>query len=364
MARVALEHVHKRFADGTVALRDISLDIAEGELFVLVGPSGCGKSTLLNLLVGLDSVSDGAIRLDGAVINDLDPKDRNMAMVFQNYAIYPHMTVAQNLAFPLTLGRLPKADIERRVQEMAQLLELEPLLARRPAQLSGGQRQRVAIGRALIRKPALFALDEPLSNLDARLRVQMRHEIARLQRRLQITTVYVTHDQTEAMTLADRVAVLHQGQVQQTGTPRQLYERPANVFVARFIGAPAMNLIPARMDEGALQLAGITLPLNGQQRRWRAHDQALLAGIRAEQLQLHDAEPHWPRIRARIETVEWLGADLYAYFELPAAAADAPEAALVARLDPDASVRGGDVLEFAFDPRQLHLFDTATGARL
>ncbi|UCH29899.1 MAG: ATP-binding cassette domain-containing protein, partial [Myxococcales bacterium] len=248
MAEIVLDSVRKRFPVGTVALRDASFTIHEGELFIIVGPSGCGKSTLLNMIAGLDTVSEGEIRVDGKVVNDVDPKDRNMAMVFQSYAIYPHMTVRENMVFPLKLAKLPKDEITRRVEEAAAILQLTELLERKPQALSGGQRQRVAMGRAIVREPAAFLMDEPLSNLDAKLRVQMRTEIARIQHRLGITMVYVTHDQTEAMTLGDRVAVLRDGEVQQIGTPRELYEQPRNVFVAGFIGSPAMGLLPAEFD--------------------------------------------------------------------------------------------------------------------
>ncbi|HVL37668.1 MAG TPA: ATP-binding cassette domain-containing protein, partial [Burkholderiales bacterium] len=242
MAEIALAGITKRFADGTVAVQNADFTIADGEFFILVGPSGCGKSTLLNMIAGLEAPTAGEIRVAGRRVNEVDPKDRNMAMVFQSYAIYPHMSVRENLAFPLKLARLAKEEIDVRVARAAQALELEALLDRRPATLSGGQRQRVAMGRALVREPAAFLLDEPLSNLDARLRAQTRAEIARLQRRLRTTTVYVTHDQTEAMTLGDRIAVLRAGRVQQVGTPRELYERPGNVFVATFIGEPPMNV--------------------------------------------------------------------------------------------------------------------------
>jgi len=254
MAQIVLDSVSKQFANGTRILSDTSFTIQNGEFFVLIGPSGCGKSTLLNMIVGLEDISSGEIRVDGQVINDLDPKDRNMAMVFQSYAIYPHMTVAENIAFPLRLARLPKVEIQRKVAEAAALLELEDLLTRKPATLSGGQRQRVAMGRALVRDPVAFLLDEPLSNLDARLRVQMRGEIGRLQKRLGTTMIYVTHDQTEAMTLGDRVAVLNRGEVQQIGTPKQLYQAPANLFVAGFMGSPGMNFVPAELKAGKLIL--------------------------------------------------------------------------------------------------------------
>jgi len=254
MAEIVLEQVNKRFADGTEGLRPTDLTIRDGELFILVGPSGCGKSTLLKIIVGLERPTSGTVRVGGESVTERDPKDRNMAMVFQSYAIYPHMTVRENMAFPLKLAGMDNAEIAVRVEEAAAILELGGLLERKPAALSGGQRQRVAMGRAIVRQPAAFLLYEPLSNLDAKLRVQMRTELARLQRRLGTTMVYVTHDQTEAMTLGYRIAVLRKGEIQQTGTPRELYGRPANLFVAGFVGSPAINLLPARIEENRLIL--------------------------------------------------------------------------------------------------------------
>ena len=249
MAEIVLDKLSKTFADGTTAVHEADFTIGDGEFFILVGPSGCGKSTLLNMIVGLEDISSGELRIDGDVVNDLDPKDRNMAMVFQSYAIYPHLTVWENIAFPLRIRKVPKDEVRRRVAEASELLELDELLDRKPANLSGGQRQRVAMGRAIVREnTAAFLMDEPLSNLDAKLRVQMRTAIAKLQQRLAITTIYVTHDQTEALTLGDRVAVMRRGHVQQVGSPRELYNEPANLFVAGFIGSPAMNLLPARLD--------------------------------------------------------------------------------------------------------------------
>ncbi|MFZ0788089.1 MAG: ATP-binding cassette domain-containing protein, partial [Chromatiaceae bacterium] len=261
MAEIRLQGIAKRFRDGTEAVRSTDLAIRDGELFILVGPSGCGKSTLLKLIVGLERPTAGEVLVDGVAVTGLDPKDRNMAMVFQSYALYPHMTVRENMAFPLKLARLPKPEIAERVEQAASILGLGELLERSPAALSGGQRQRVAMGRAIVRQPVAFLLDEPLSNLDAKLRAQMRTELLRIQRRLETTTVYVTHDQTEAMTLGDRVAVLRHGEVQQVGTPRELYREPANLFVAGFIGSPAMNLVPARVEGDRLILPMTGLPL-------------------------------------------------------------------------------------------------------
>lgn len=362
MARIVLEQVSKQFDAGPAAVHDASFAIEEGEFFVLVGPSGCGKSTLLNLIVGLEPVSHGVIRVDDRVVTDLDPKDRNMAMVFQHYAVYPHMSVRENLAFPLTLARRPKDEIDRRVQDAAELLELAPLLDRRPSTLSGGQRQRVAMGRAMVRQPAAFLMDEPLSNLDAKLRVQMRHEIAQLQRRLKVTTVYVTHDQTEAMTLADRVAVLDQGRVQQIGTPRELYQRPAHRFVAEFIGSPAMNLLPAVVENNVLRLPVVDVPVAQVPATVRA-GQPLTAGIRPEHLSRARPDHEGLRFEVTLEWIDWLGADAYGWFALPRTQESMPARAVV-RLGADADVRPGDTLELALDPRHLHLFDADSGVRL
>jgi len=378
MARITLEGVSKRFPDGSVAVRDVSFEVEDGELFVLVGPSGCGKSTLLHLVVGLEEPSSGTIAADGRVLNGVDPKDRNMALVFQSYALYPHLTVRENLAFPLRIARRPAAEIERRVREAAELLELEDLLDRRPAGLSGGQRQRVAMGRAIVREPAVFLMDEPLSNLDARLRHQMRTEIARLQRRLATTLIYVTHDQAEAMTLSDRLAVMEAGAIQQIGTPRELYERPATRFVAGFFGAPAMNFLEAEPCEG-----GLRLPELGVELRRPAPTRPCVAGLRPEHLvEAGRAAPGACRFRALLVRLEWLGADAYAHVEPAAGQGGAPPEApaggarttrspliatrspLIARLDAATTLREGEPLELAFDPERLHLFDAATGARL
>ncbi len=379
MAEIELRGVSKRFP-GTTAVNAASFTIRDGEFFILVGPSGCGKSTLLNMIVGLESVSEGEIRLDGELINDVDPKDRNMAMVFQSYAIYPHMTVRENLAFPLKLAKLPKARINERIARTAAMLELEDLLDRKPGALSGGQRQRVAMGRAMVRQPRVFLLDEPLSNLDAKLRVQMRTEIARLQRRLAITTVYVTHDQTEAMTLGHRIAVLRDGEVQQVGTPRDLYERPRNLFVAGFIGSPAMNFLPARYAGGCLELpvGRLALPPNVQERLADvAHP--LLAGFRPDHLRSKaGVEGAGLGFDSRAEVVEWLGADVFVYLDvdldgfagtnLPeeagAAAGDERRRSLVARLDPAAHVNEGDVVRLCLEARHVLVFDARTGENL
>ncbi len=382
MAEIALHNVAKRFADGTLAVKNADFTIADGEFFVLVGPSGCGKSTLLNMVAGLEDVSDGEIRVDGRVVNDVDPKDRNMAMVFQSYAIYPHMSVRQNLAFPLELAGLAKQEIDQRVERAAAILELRELLDRKPAQLSGGQRQRVAMGRAIVRQPAAFLLDEPLSNLDARLRAQMRIEIARLQRDLGTTTVYVTHDQTEAMTLGQRIAVLRKGEVQQIGTPRELYAEPRNLFVAGFIGSPSMNFLPGEVTGDRLVLPSADLALPRPLCERLQGRRAVIAGIRPEHL--YDAALKDPGdktgavLQTEVDLVEWLGADLYVHFklelgtdriaalpeELERAALGGDRLALVARVDPASRAAPKERLTLWLDASRLHLFDPASGENL
>jgi multiple sugar transport system ATP-binding protein len=378
MAAIELSNVSKRFA-GTSAVKHASFRIQDGEFFILVGPSGCGKSTLLNMIVGLEDVSEGDIRVDGVRVNDLDPKDRNMAMVFQSYALYPHLSVFENMAFPLRLAKQPKAEVDRRVRHAAEILQLGDCLARKPRALSGGQRQRVAMGRALVREPKAFLLDEPLSNLDAKLRVQMRAEIARLQRRLGATTVYVTHDQTEAMTLGDRIAVMCRGEVLQIGTPRQLYAQPRNLFVAGFIGSPAMNFLPGRYRDGRLHLPLGVLELAGPLRRPVQAAGEVIAGFRPEHMRLAGSAPEAGLcFEVRAEVVEWLGADLYVYFDVALqgfAAAALPEdleidsgqqdrLSLVARIDPTAGVQAGDALRLCLASSQVQLFDAVSGANL
>ncbi|MGR8940592.1 MAG: ABC transporter ATP-binding protein [Gammaproteobacteria bacterium] len=381
MAEIELDRVGKRFPDGTETLKAVSFTIRDGEFFILVGPSGCGKSTLLNLIVGLEEASAGEIRVDGKVVNGLDPKDRNMAMVFQSYAIYPHMSVRDNMAFPLRLAKLPKTVIDRRVEEAASILELTHLLERKPASLSGGQRQRVAMGRAIVREPQVFLLDEPLSNLDARLRVQMRSEIARLQKRLGATMIYVTHDQTEAMTLGDRVAVMNRGEVQQIGTPQALYHHPANLFVAGFIGSPAMNLLPAAIDGSRLLLpiGEIEWPEQAMARMPKECAYAV-AGIRPEHFRQKETAGVSSEILvwdALVERIEWLGAELYVYcqarFPTEWRDADWPEElrgriggdgtiSLIARLDPSTPVQKGGRLSLQCDRRNIQLFHIETGS--
>ena len=388
MAEITLEKVSKQFPDGTTAVHEADFTIGDGEFFILVGPSGCGKSTLLNMIVGLQDITDGTLSVGGERVNDLDPKDRNMAMVFQSYAIYPHMTVRQNMAYPLKIAKVDKSEIDRRVDEAAQLLELEELLDRKPANLSGGQRQRVAMGRAIVREPAAFLMDEPLSNLDAKLRVQMRTAIAKLQDRLGTTTVYVTHDQTEAMTLGDRVAVLRKGYVQQVGTPKELYNEPDNLFVAGFIGSPAMNLLPGHMEGDQLELPMATFAATEDMRqrlRGRTSDR-LVAGIRPEHFEdaalvAEDAKGHGATFAAKIEVIEWMGSELYAYFTVDQGAgleelaemsedlgsvefANEGGAQVVARLDPASEATEGEELELWLDIDRVHLFDAKSGENL
>ncbi|MCU1353846.1 MAG: ugpC [Acidimicrobiales bacterium] len=385
MAEIVLEKVTKRYGDGTEAVHEADFTIADGEFFILVGPSGCGKSTLLNMIVGLEDISDGELRVGGKRINDVDPKDRNMAMVFQSYAIYPHMTVRQNMEFPLRLKKTPDDEVKRRVQEAAEILELEELLERKPANLSGGQRQRVAMGRAIVREPVAFLMDEPLSNLDAKLRVQMRTAIAKLQKQLGTTTIYVTHDQTEAMTLGDRVAVMRKGYVQQVGTPRELYNAPANLFVAGFIGSPAMNLLPARIEGDELHLPMVSFPLPDEvkERLGDRRPERLVAGIRPEHIEDaslvgDDQRDHGATFTANIEVIEWMGAELYVHFsvetdervdELEEIAGDIgivdmgrrSGLAVTGRLDAASEAAEGEDLELWLDTGRIHLFDAATG---
>jgi multiple sugar transport system ATP-binding protein len=394
VTEIVLDGVGKRFPDGTIAVRDASFTVRDGEFFILVGPSGCGKSTLLNLIVGLDVPSSGEIRIDGRRANEIDARDRKMAMVFQSYALYPHMTVRENLAFPLTLARMDRGEIRRRVEHAAAVLELTEVLDRRPASLSGGQRQRAAMGRAIVREPAAFLLDEPLSNLDARLRVQMRAEIARLQKRLGTTTIYVTHDQAEAMTLGDRVAVLRDGVVQQIGTPRELYERPANLFVAGFIGSPGMGFLPARVEGGRLELpmASVELDTTRLQPPTKSLEArgapapaganhelpaGLVVGIRPEhirdarRLSAADRGPGCLVFCARAEVVEWMGAETYVHFTVaPGHDSERPgsrrESALplIARLTGGGDIREDEELELAIDAADLHVFDPRSGLRI
>jgi len=375
---IELEHVGKTFDDGTVAVSDICFSVDEGEFFILLGPSGCGKSTILNLIVGLESVSEGTIRVGGKKVNHLDPKDRNMAMVFQSYALYPHLTVRRNMEFPLKLAGMAKEQIAQRVEQAAAILELNGLLDRLPRALSGGQRQRVAMGRAIVRQPRAFLLDEPLSNLDARLRVQMRAEIAALQKKLGTTMIYVTHDQTEAMTLGDRLALLRGGKVQQIGSPRDLYEAPHNLFVAGFIGSPAMNFLPAVRLDDYLQLPMLRIPLDGLH-TMDDIPATCIVGLRPEHiLPSNDGGGEGAFFRGRAAIIEWLGADGYVHMEISGEDGNRmpglPEGLqrisaegrilLTARFDPARRIVAGEELAFVIDTDKLHFFDPASGARL
>lgn len=385
MAEIVLDHVSKIYPDGATGVRDLSLTIADGEFVILVGPSGCGKSTTLNMIAGLEDISSGELRIGDQRVNEKAPRDRDIAMVFQSYALYPHMTVRQNIAFPLTLTKMGKSEIEARVAETATVLDLTGLLDRKPSQLSGGQRQRVAMGRAIVRKPKVFLMDEPLSNLDAKLRVQMRGEIARLQNRLGTTTVYVTHDQTEAMTLGDRVVVLRAGEAQQIGTPAELYNTPANLFVAGFIGSPAMNFFPATLTETGLRLPIGQVSLDGTLRSVLARNAGItnpIVGVRPEHFEdatLIDAKERsrYLTLGVTADLVESLGADKYVYFstggvgvrstqlaELSTEAGDGSgfgENRFVARVSAESSARTGEPVELALDTTRLNVFDADTG---
>ncbi|HEU5361877.1 MAG TPA: sn-glycerol-3-phosphate ABC transporter ATP-binding protein UgpC [Gaiellaceae bacterium] len=370
MAAIGLEQVRKEFGPVT-AVDDVSLEIGDGEFLVLVGPSGCGKSTLLRMIAGLEEATAGTIRIGERDVTELAPRARDIAMVFQSYALYPHMTVAQNLGYGLRARRTPKDEIARRVDEVAELLGLSGLLDRRPAQLSGGQRQRVAMGRAIVRQPQAFLLDEPLSNLDAKLRVGMRASLAQLHQRLGVTTVYVTHDQTEAMTLGQRVAVMRDGRVVQCDTPQRLYARPSDVFIAAFIGSPAMNLVEGSYDDGRLRFGQYILPVASAPARGR-----VIVGIRPEAFHVAPAGG-LPTIAVRVEVVEELGSDTHVFFHVdaPPMTAEVLEATseeafladralFTARVDSGADIGVGTTLELAVDVDRLHYFDPDTGARL
>jgi multiple sugar transport system ATP-binding protein len=394
MAEVTLSGVSKVYPDGTRAVDRLDLEIGDGELMVLVGPSGCGKTTTLRMTAGLEEITEGEVRIDGRLVNTLDPRGRDVAMVFQNYALYPHMTVFDNLSFPLRARRLPRAEVRARVERTAKLLGLDGLLARKPRALSGGQRQRVAMGRAIVREPQVFLMDEPLSNLDAKLRTQMRAEIAGLQRELGVTTMYVTHDQVEAMTMGTRIAVMRDGVLQQEGPPQQLYDEPDNLFVAAFIGSPAMNLLQGRIerDDGALHcvIGARRLPLssaNGTSAALAAHAGGEVAvGIRPENLVDAAAAPgDWPRLHGRVRFAELLGAERLLQIELDAkpvvavevleVARDSDEAAaseivreaqsgralVIARFDAHSAGGPGDPVELAVRTERLQFYDLGTG---
>ncbi|MEU8157181.1 sn-glycerol-3-phosphate ABC transporter ATP-binding protein UgpC [Micromonospora sp. NPDC048986] len=389
MADIVLDKVSKSFPDGTVAVQDVDLEIADGEFVILVGPSGCGKSTTLNMIAGLEDISSGELRIAGQRVNDKAPRDRDIAMVFQSYALYPNMTVRENMAFPLRLAKLDKETIDRKVDEAAKVLELTSLLDRKPANLSGGQRQRVAMGRAIVRQPKAFLMDEPLSNLDAKLRVQMRTVVSRLQKQLGTTTVYVTHDQTEAMTLGDRVVIMRGGAVQQVGPPQELYDHPKNLFVAGFIGSPSMNFLHAAVQDGELHTALGAVPLGDRVRReLEAADapRELILGIRPEhfedaELVDDDTRRRGMEFEAPVDIVESMGSDKYVYFtvegekasaaELEELAADAGAADfagaggnLVTRLSAESPVAEGQTRRVWFNLEKIHLFDPANGRNL
>ncbi|HEU4379054.1 MAG TPA: sn-glycerol-3-phosphate ABC transporter ATP-binding protein UgpC [Hyphomicrobiaceae bacterium] len=364
MAEVKLRKVVKRY-DEVEAVRGIDLDIADHEFVVLVGPSGCGKSTTLRMIAGLEDISGGDIMIGGDVVNDVPPKDRDIAMVFQNYALYPHMTVEQNMSFGLRLKRYPKAEIRKRVDEAARILDIKELLNRKPKQLSGGQRQRVAMGRAIVRNPKVFLFDEPLSNLDAKLRVQMRTEIKKVHQQVRTTTVYVTHDQVEAMTLADRVVVMNHGIIEQVGSPQELYHSPKTRFVAGFIGSPAMNFIPCRLEEaggGGLSIRvtdSLALPIpEARTSRYRAHaaNGRLLLGLRPEHLTEAGphAEPGKVPFDARLEVTEPMGMETLVYFPINGTQ-------VCGRVNPDAGATDGGNLRMSANLNNMHLVDEASG---
>ncbi|HVM01759.1 MAG TPA: sn-glycerol-3-phosphate ABC transporter ATP-binding protein UgpC [Acidimicrobiales bacterium] len=383
MAPITMRNIVKRYGDGFKAVNDVSLDIEDGEFMILVGPSGCGKSTLLRMIAGLEDITDGELLIGGERANERSPRDRNLAMVFQNYALYPHLSVFDNIAFPLRLAKRGEDEVRQKVEKAAETLELTEHLPRKPAQLSGGQRQRVAMGRAIVRDANAFLFDEPLSNLDAKLRGQMRTEISRLQDQLGITTVYVTHDQTEAMTLGDRVAVLRKGVLQQVATPRELYDRPVNLFVAGFIGSPPMNFVPATVREGGVDLPFVAVDLPAATRERIEGAELLIAGIRPEHFEDASLVEGPARDRgvvftARVDVTEWLGNEQFAYVPFtapPDVAAELRELAreldsdslrtqLVAALDSDSRIRKGEDAELWFDATRMHLFDPVSGDNL
>ncbi|GGU74881.1 ABC transporter ATP-binding protein [Lentzea flava] len=389
MAEIVLDKVSKRYPDGALAVQEVDLEIADGEFVILVGPSGCGKSTTLNMIAGLEDITEGELRIGGQRVNEKAPKDRDIAMVFQSYALYPHMTVKENMAFPLRLAKVDNATVERKVREAAEILDLSQHLDRKPSNLSGGQRQRVAMGRAIVRSPKAFLMDEPLSNLDAKLRVQMRTSVSRLQKQLGTTTVYVTHDQTEAMTLGDRVVVMRGGVVQQIGAPQFLYDHPANLFVAGFIGSPSMNFVPATLENGSLRsvLGDCTLTDRVRQLLEGADaPREVIMGIRPEHFEdaaLLDASAlaSGGRFTSQVDVLESMGSDKYAYFTLTgeqAASAELQELAadagsddvpgdgisLVTRLSSASGAVEGASADIWFDTDKVQLFDPSTGRNL
>jgi multiple sugar transport system ATP-binding protein len=398
MADVSFSHVKKVFPDGTTAVRDLTLEIDDGELVVLVGPSGCGKTTVLRMVAGLEDVSAGEIRVGGGVVNDVDPSERDIAMVFQTYALYPHMTVGENIGFPLRIAKLPPKERETQVREIARLLGLEAELDRKPRQLSGGQRQRVAMGRAIVRQPQVFLMDEPLSNLDASLRFQMRAEIANLQQRVGVTTIYVTHDQVEAMTIGNRVAVMRRGELLQFGNPQEIYDRPVDLFVARFIGSPPMNLVEGELQRNggyAVSLGARVVPLDGSETPDRGAldryvGRSVVIGLRPERLEdaavTSDVPPE-RRIGGVVTLRETLGSDVLVHFEVEGArplsghvraaaveaavdpvelepTADEPGLLFIGRFDPRSPTGQQERFEAAIRPGAVQLFDPETGAAI
>jgi multiple sugar transport system ATP-binding protein len=389
MAEIVLDKVSKRYPDGALAVSEVSIDIADGEFIILVGPSGCGKSTTLNMVAGLEDISSGELRIDGERVNEKAPKDRDIAMVFQSYALYPHMSVRENMAFPLRLAKVDDATVNRKVNEAAEILDLTAHLDRKPANLSGGQRQRVAMGRAIVRNPKAFLMDEPLSNLDAKLRVQMRTSVSKLQKQLGTTTLYVTHDQTEAMTLGDRVVVLRGGHVQQIGSPQHLYDNPANLFVAGFIGSPAMNFFPGQIAEGSVRSPLGTVPLPDRLKdavQAGSGQRDVIVGIRPEHFEdaslMDDASrERGGLVTVKVDVLESMGSDAYAHFtveqseaiesaELAELAADSgrtdtgSDTGFTARLSAATTARAGEPIELWFDTDKLQLFDPSSGKNL
>ncbi|MCA1982929.1 ABC transporter ATP-binding protein [Nocardioides nematodiphilus] len=383
MASITMKNIVKQYGDGFPAVNDVTIDVADGEFMILVGPSGCGKSTLLRMIVGLEDITSGDMLIGDKRVNDLAPRDRKLAMVFQNYALYPHLSVYENIAFPLRLAGAPDKEVDEKVRAAAETLELNEHLERKPANLSGGQRQRVAMGRAIVRDADAFLFDEPLSNLDAKLRGQMRTEISRLQKRLGITTVYVTHDQIEAMTLGHRVAVLKRGILQQLATPRELYDNPANLFVAGFIGSPPMNFMPATVEGTTLKLPFGEVEIPAEKARKAAGKGLLIAGVRPESFAEAGAAnardvSEANTFEATIDVVEWLGNETYAYvpFEAPPEVqrqleqleqeldGETVRTQLVITLDGGSAVQAGDRIKIWMDAAKVHLFDPATSENL
>ncbi len=382
MAAIEMKNIVKQYGDGFPAVNDVSIEVADGEFMILVGPSGCGKSTLLRMIVGLEDITSGDMMIGGKRVNDLAPRDRNLAMVFQNYALYPHLTVYENIAFPLRLAGASNEEVDKKVRDASTTLELDEHLERKPGNLSGGQRQRVAMGRAIVRDAEAFLFDEPLSNLDAKLRGQMRTEIARMQRRLGITTVYVTHDQTEAMTLGDRVAVLKRGILQQLATPRELYTNPVNLFVAGFIGSPPMNFLPATVEGTSVKLPFGTVSIPEAKAKKAQGKGLLIAGMRPEHFEdaavMDSAKHEGSTFKATVDVVEWLGNQAYAYspFEAPPEVqaqllqlerdldGEALHTQLVISLDGSSTIKEGDEATIWVDAGKMHLFDPSTGENL